>query len=211
MKSATDYLWFNTNEHREFINITNKVEELVERSGIAEGFALVSAMHITAGVYVNDAEPGLISDIDDSKKLNPKKRESLYKKIKEKAIGWSIGIASAGEIDRINIRQASLRAMQRAVRKLKPQPDFLLVDGFTIPWLNIPQKGIVKGDCQSFSIAAASILAKVSRDKIMMDYHFLHPQYNLRRNKGYPTLEHREALKKNGASPLHRQSYRLFS
>ena len=153
----------------------------------------------------------LISDIDDSKKLNPKKRESLYKKIKEKAIGWSIGIASAGEIDRINIRQASLRAMQRAVRKLKPQPDFLLVDGFTIPWLNIPQKGIVKGDCQSFSIAAASILAKVSRDKIMMDYHFLHPQYNLRRNKGYPTLEHREALKKNGASPLHRQSYRLFS
>ena len=153
----------------------------------------------------------LIPDIDDSKKLNPKKRESLYKKIKEKAIGWAIGIASAGEIDRINIRQASLRAMQRAVKKLKPQPDFLLVDGFTIPWLNIPQKGIVKGDCQSFSIAAASILAKVSRDKIMMDYHFLHPQYNLRRNKGYPTLEHREALKKNGASPLHRQSYRLFS
>lgn len=153
----------------------------------------------------------IVSGINDSKKLSSRKRYCLCKKIKEFALSWAIGIASAEEIDRMNIRQATFKAMERAVQKLKPQPDFILVDGFNVPGLNIPHKGIKKGDSKSISIGAASILAKVTRDELMIAYHSLHPQYNLRKNKGYPTLEHKEALHLNGPSPLHRLSYRLFS
>jgi ribonuclease HII len=163
---------------------------------------------VVAAAVILDLD-NLIAGVNDSKKIGIKKRNILFKKIKESAIGWSIGIISAEEIDRINIRQATFKAMRNAVEKLNPRPDFVLVDGYSIPELAISQKAIIKGDSKSISIAAASIVAKVTRDELMDAYHSLHPRYNFRKNKGYATLEHRQALKSIGPSPLHRLSYRL--
>jgi ribonuclease HII len=163
---------------------------------------------VVAAVVILDLN-NLISGINDSKKIGIKKRNLLYYKIKEHAISWSIGMVSAEEIDRMNIRQATFKAMRIAVEKLNPPPDFILVDGYSIPELTISQKAIIKGDSKSVSIGAASIIAKVTRDELMDAYHSLHPQYNLRKNKGYATLEHKQAIKSMGPSPLHRLSYKL--
>ncbi len=147
-------------------------------------------------------------DIDDSKKLTPLKRNRLYDFIYSKAISVGIGIIDPIEIDRINILQASLLSMAISVDNLKPQPDYLLIDGkFTIPF-DLPQQAIPKGDTLSVSIGAASIVAKVTRDRLMELYDAEYPQYGLARHKGYPTKAHKEAIRRFGASPIHRKSFK---
>jgi ribonuclease HII len=148
-----------------------------------------------------------IPDVTDSKKLSPKKRERLFGDIYAHAVSIGIGIVDPIEIDRINILRASLVAMAIAVENLDPQPDFLLIDGtFPIP-SELPQQPIAKGDALSISIAAASIIAKVSRDRLMQIYHHYYPQFDFPKHKGYPTKAHKEAIRKFGCCPIHRRSF----
>lgn len=149
-----------------------------------------------------------VSDIGDSKKLSTKKRIDLYERIYEHAVAIGVGIIDAIEIDRINILKASLLAMAISVENLVPQPDCLLVDGkFHIP-SNLPQKPIVKGDNLSISIAAASIVAKVTRDRFMERYHLDYPQFEFYKHKGYPTKAHKKAIREFGCCPIHRRSFK---
>lgn len=148
-----------------------------------------------------------LDGINDSKKLNSTKRLILYNKLIEESDCYAIGIIEPQEIDEINILRASLKAMKIAVNNLEKSPDYLLVDGNHRVPMPIPQEPIIKGDCKCTSIAAASIIAKVTRDRIMENYHNEYPQYNFTKHKGYPTKEHIEALKKFGACPIHRRSY----
>lgn len=146
--------------------------------------------------------------IADSKTLNPEKRELLYEQIQSKAIAIGVGIVDNQEIDRINILRASLKAMELAVTQLKPFPEYLLVDGpFKISSAHL-QKAIKFGDTVSPLIAAASIIAKVTRDRMMLTYHEQYPTYNFAQNKGYGTREHLQALKIHGCCPLHRKTFR---
>lgn len=149
----------------------------------------------------------MIEGIKDSKQLSAAKREKLFEEIIIRAIDYGIGSASRDEIDRINIHAASMLAMKRAVERLKKEPDYLLVDGFKIPRYPLQQKALTSGDKRSMSIAAASILAKVTRDKIMSNLHNLYPQYGFDSNKGYGTLGHRQALLDCGPCPEHRESF----
>ena len=145
--------------------------------------------------------------INDSKKLSEQKREELYEVIKEKAISWAVGMASAQRIDEINILQATYEAMREAISKLNPKPDLLLNDAVIIPGVELPQVKIIKGDAKSASIGAASIMAKVTRDRMLLEYNKLYPEYGFARNKGYGTKEHIEALQKYGPTPIHRSSF----
>ncbi|MBQ9062231.1 MAG: ribonuclease HII [Eubacterium sp.] len=145
--------------------------------------------------------------INDSKKLSEKRREELYDVIREKAIAVGIGTASPQRIDEINILQATYEAMREAVGKLNVKPEILLVDAVKIPDLEIRQVPIIKGDAKSQSIAAASIIAKVTRDRLMAEYDRMMPEYHFVSNKGYGTREHIEALKKYGPTEIHRRSF----
>lgn len=148
-----------------------------------------------------------INGLNDSKKLSPQKREALFHQIKRLAIVTGVGIVEPEEIDRINILRASLLAMEIAVKKLNPQPDYLLIDGNIRTSLLIPQETVIKGDLRCCSIAAASIIAKVIRDSIMDNYHNIYPEYNFKRHKGYPTIDHFEALRRFGPCPIHRKTF----
>jgi ribonuclease HII len=150
----------------------------------------------------------VVPGVTDSKKLTPLRREALFPLIRKAARSIGLGYVSPGEIDRINILQASLRAMQEAAERLSPVPDLLLVDGNRPLPVSIPQTCLVKGDTLSLTIGAASIVAKVIRDKIMESCHERYPRYNFRSNKGYGTGEHLEALRRYGPCPLHRRSFR---
>lgn len=145
--------------------------------------------------------------LNDSKKLSAKKREVLYDEIMEKAIAVGIGMASPARIDEINILQATYEAMRSAIAQLGVIPDILLNDAVTIPQVTIPQVPIIKGDAKSVSIAAASILAKVTRDRLMVQYDEVLPGYGFGQNKGYGSKEHIQALQKMGPTPIHRQSF----
>ena len=145
--------------------------------------------------------------INDSKKLSKKKREAIYDEILEKAKATGLGVVSPERIDEINILQATYEAMRLAIENLSIQPDLLLVDAVEIPGVHIEQIPIVKGDTKSISIAAASIFSKVSRDRMMMDYDEQYPGYELSKNCGYGTKAHLEALRENGASPIHRRTF----
>ncbi|MDP3803927.1 MAG: ribonuclease HII [Candidatus Omnitrophota bacterium] len=145
-------------------------------------------------------------DIDDSKKLSPQKRERAYREIVEKAI-VGVGIVDEKTIDRINVYRATIRAMQEAVNNLKAEPDYALVDGRMKVPTKCPIKCIVGGDSKSLSIAAASIVAKVTRDRIMVKYDRVYPQYGFARHKGYGTKFHMTALEEHGPSPIHRFSF----
>ncbi len=145
--------------------------------------------------------------INDSKKLSEKKREALYDEIMEKAVAVGIGIESEKVIDEINILQATYKAMRTAINNLSVKPDILLNDAVTIPEVSIRQVPIIKGDAKSISIAAASIVAKVTRDRIMIEYDNVYPGYGFASNKGYGSKEHIEALKKLGKTPIHRNSF----
>ena len=145
--------------------------------------------------------------LNDSKKLSEKRREELYDEIMEKAIATGIGIVSPARIDEINILQATYEAMRIAIGQLQPQPDLLLNDAVTIPEVSIQQMPIIKGDAKSVSIAAASVIAKVTRDRLMVQYDEVLPGYGFASNKGYGSAEHIAALKKLGATPIHRMSF----
>ena len=145
--------------------------------------------------------------INDSKKLTAAKREELYDEIMEKAVAAGIGMVSPQRIDEINILQATYEAMREAISKLEPAPDILLNDAVTIPEVTIPQVPIIKGDAKSISIGAASIIAKVTRDRLMVEYDQILPEYGFASNKGYGSAEHIAALKKYGPSPIHRRSF----
>ena len=145
--------------------------------------------------------------LNDSKKVTEKRRDVLFDQIKQEAIAYGIGIASNALIDEINILQATYEAMREAVSKLNKTPDILLVDAVHIPNINIKQVGIVKGDAKSVNIAAASILAKVTRDRLMLEYDKIYPEYGFASNKGYGTAKHIEALKAYGACDIHRRTF----
>lgn len=145
--------------------------------------------------------------LNDSKKLSEKRREELFIQIKENAVAWSVGIASPARIDEINILQATYEAMRSAIEGLGVKPDVLLNDAVTIPGLDLLQVPIIKGDLKSLSIAAASIMAKVTRDHMMAEYDELFPGYGFAKHKGYGTAAHISALKDLGPCPIHRRSF----
>ena len=145
--------------------------------------------------------------LNDSKKLSAKKRDELYDEIMEKAVATGVGIVSPARIDEINILQATYEAMRLAVSKLGTEPDILLNDAVIIPGLNTKQVSIIKGDAKSVSIAAASIIAKVTRDRLMLEYDKIMPEYHFAGNKGYGSAEHIAAIKKYGPSPIHRSTF----
>ena len=161
---------------------------------------------VVAGCVILDPDVP-IPGVDDSKKLSASQRKSLYFEIKEKALAISIGIVDNETIDRVNILQASLEAMCRAVKGILIKPDYLLIDGQFRPQLDFSMQTITAGDSKSLSIAAASIIAKVTRDKIMDELDEIYPQYGFSRNKGYPTREHVSALKKHGPCEIHRKTF----
>lgn len=181
-----------------------------------KGFSLIAGIDeagrgplagpVVAAAVIFDPET-MIEGINDSKQLSAAKREELFEEIIIRAVDYGIGSASRDEIDRINIHAASMLAMKRAVERLKTEPDYLLVDGFKIPRYPLQQKALTSGDKRSMSIAAASILAKVTRDKIMSNLHNLYPQYGFDSNKGYGTLAHRQALIECGPCSEHRVSF----
>ena len=149
--------------------------------------------------------------LNDSKKLSEKQRKLLRPFIEENAICFSVSFVDQVEIDNFNILQASITAMHRAIDKLKTTPEFIIIDGNKFkPYKNIPFKTIVKGDAKYMSIAAASILAKTYRDDFMAKINEKFPEYNWKKNKGYPTKEHRNAIRKFGATPFHRKSFKLL-
>jgi ribonuclease HII len=145
--------------------------------------------------------------LNDSKKLSEKRREELFLEIQEKAVAWSVGIVGPDVIDEINILQATYQAMRQAIAGLRVQPDLLLNDAVTIPGVDIMQIPIVKGDAKSVSIAAASVMAKVTRDHMMYEYDKLYPEYGFAKNKGYGTAVHIAALKEYGPCPIHRRTF----
>ncbi len=161
---------------------------------------------VVAGAVILEPDCEILY-LNDSKKLSASRREELFPEIKEKAIAWGIGMADPKRIDEINILQATYEAMRQAISKLEVKPQVLLNDAVTIPQVNIRQVPIIHGDAKSLSIAAASVLAKVTRDHLMLDYDRIYPEYGFASHKGYGTKEHIEALKKYGPSPIHRKTF----
>ena len=149
-----------------------------------------------------------VSGIDDSKKISPKKREKLFDEIHRHAVAVGVGIVGPGDIDRINILRASLLAMAISVQNLDSEPDFLIIDGTFSISFDLPQKAVPKGDSLSISIAAASIVAKVTRDRMMKKYAIEYPEFEFAKHKGYPTKAHKEAIRKHGISPIHRLTFK---
>lgn len=160
---------------------------------------------VAAAVILDPAHP--IAGLNDSKKLSETRREWLDVEIRQRALAWSIGRAEVDEIDAINILQASLLAMQRAVAGLVTRPGLALVDGNRVPVLDCPARAIVGGDASEACISAASIIAKVARDREMVELDREHPGYGFAKHKGYPTRMHLEALREHGISPVHRRSF----
>ncbi len=160
---------------------------------------------VTAAVILDPSRP--IAGLNDSKKMTGKRRDQLFDVIRERALAWALGRAEVHEIDALNILQASLLAMARAVQALPIRPDHVLVDGNKVPPLDIPCTAVIKGDALVAAISAASILAKVARDREMVALHERYPDYQFSQHKGYPTKVHLDALRQHGVTPEHRRSY----
>jgi len=191
--NTKDYSHFNTNQQR--------------IAGVDEvGRGPLAGPVVAAAVILDPNNP--IEGLMDSKKLTEKKREVLAVEIKEKALSWALGRAEVEEIDEINILQASLVAMSRAVEKLSIEPELVLVDGNKCPKVSYPVEAIVKGDSLIEAISAASIIAKVARDTEMIAFDEVYPGYGLAKHKGYPTAMHRQALLDLGVTIIHRRSYK---
>ena len=153
-------------------------------------------------------QDSMIEGVNDSKKVSEKKREKLYEEITEEAIAWGVGIIDPQEIDDINILNATKKGLTTALKELTEKPDLILVDALTgIDTLGIPYQSIIKGDAKSYSIAAASIIAKVTRDRIIRELDKIYPQYGFEKHKGYGTKMHIEAIKEYGITPLHRKTF----
>ncbi|HEY8464270.1 MAG TPA: ribonuclease HII [Bacillota bacterium] len=150
-----------------------------------------------------------LEQLHDSKQLTPHQREACYRFLTSGAWEYGVGIVEADEIDRINIYQASRQAMSRALKTLAEKPDYLLVDALTVPDTDIAQQALIHGDALSVAIAAASVIAKYTRDQLMVEYDKLYPGYGFAQHKGYPTAQHYEALARLGPTPIHRRSFRL--
>lgn len=188
-----------------------------EKKAVSNGFLCVAGVDeagrgplagpvVAAAVILPDGFD--VGGITDSKKLSPKKRDLLYDYIQGEAQAVGVGVIDAAEIDAINILQASLKAMREAVEALRPDPDFLLVDGtFEVP-MALPQEALVKGDARSASVASASIVAKVTRDRLMVEYAERYPEYGFAGHKGYPTKAHKAAIATYGPTPIHRKTFR---
>jgi ribonuclease HII len=189
------------------------VENALRRLGLARvagvdevGRGCLAGPVVAAAVVLDpDAH---VAGLADSKLVPPEEREALAGVIRVRALAWAVAVVEAAEIDRLNIHRASLQAMRDAVGAIAPLPDAVLVDGFRIPDLAIPQRGIVKGDRRCAAIAAASIVAKVARDRLMLDLHALDPRYGFDRHKGYATAEHLDAVGRYGYSAAHRRTFR---
>lgn len=183
-----------------------KVSQRLRLAGVDEaGRGPLAGPVFAAAVILDPKRP--IAGLADSKILSESKRDSLYNLIKEAALSWSIAQASVEEIDELNILQATLLAMQRAVKGLSIQPDEVLVDGNRLPDLSMPAQAIVKGDSKVQAISAASILAKVERDKLMVDYHQLYPEFSFHVHKGYGTKQHLAEIEQCGFLNIHRKTF----
>ena len=190
----------------------------LEREKQAQGYRLVAGVDeagrgplagpVVAASVIFDPDKPIPEGIDDSKKLSAKKRNLLEGQIKESALVFAVSVVSHITIDKINILQASLEAMLQAVNALSIQPDYCLFDGRHQPHLDIPGEPVIRGDSLSVSIAAASILAKEARDRLMVELDELYPQYGFSRHKGYPTQFHLQAIREHGLSPVHRRTFR---
>lgn len=167
--------------------------------GPLAGPVMAAAVILPTGLTING--------VDDSKKLTPDKRDKLFDIIMLKALAIGVGIVTPADIDKINILQATRRAMSVAVQQLSPQPDYLLIDGISTIDSTIPQKTIKKGDSLSLSIAAASIIAKVTRDRYMIEMDSKHPGYGFAGHKGYGSAAHMDAIRRLGPSPIHRMTF----
>ncbi|MCR4934463.1 MAG: ribonuclease HII [Lachnospiraceae bacterium] len=183
-----------------------KYESLGYVCGIDEVGRGPLAGPVVAGAVILPKDSKILY-LNDSKKLTAKKREELYDVIMEEAVSVGLGFVGPERIDEINILNATYEAMRDAVSKLSVVPDVLLNDAVTIPGLSMKQVPIIKGDAKSVSIAAASIVAKVTRDRLMVEYDAVYPEYNFKSNKGYGSADHIEALKKYGKTPIHRNSF----
>ena len=194
---------------RAFRTMENAIRRMgfVYVAGVDEvGRGCLAGPVVAAAVVLNPDR--YVPRISDSKTVTALERDKLYDQITRNAVTWGVASASCGEIDTINIHQASLRAMQRAVQLLAPSPDFVLVDAFRIPGLLMAQRAVIHGDSRCTAIAAASIVAKVTRDRMMLELHAEDPRYGFNRHKGYATREHLQAVAQFGYSPVHRQSFR---
>lgn len=177
-------------------------------AGIDEAGRGPLAGPVVAGAVILPPEADLVlPGVNDSKKLTPLQRARLFAEIQEKALAWAAGIVDVETIDRINILEATKLAMQQAVKKLDPVPQILLIDALRLPQLNLPQRPIIKGDALSVSIAAASIVAKETRDAMMTALDAVYPEYGFASNKGYGSAKHIEAIRQYGPSPVHRRTF----
>lgn len=199
--------------------VTKKPTFKLERTLLAQGFEhIVGVDEAGCGALAGPVVAGAvilplnsrIGELNDSKKMSEKKREELYVLVTQRAHAWAAGSASVEEIYEIGIRQATYLAMRRAVEQIT-HAQYALVDAWTIPELEIPQQGIIKGDAKVKSIAAASIIAKVTRDRLLDTYAEQFPHYGFAKHKGYGTKQHRDAIAQYGACPIHRLGYKTFN
>jgi ribonuclease HII len=194
---------------RAFRTLENTLRRLgfVYVAGVDEVGRGCLAGPVVAGAVILDSER-YIARVCDSKTVTALERDRLYEQITKRALAWAVISVEPDEIDRLNIHQASLRAMQRAVLSLTPLPDMVLVDAFRVPDLPMAQRGVVHGDSRCTAIAAASIVAKVTRDRLMQELHGRDPRYGFDRHKGYATRDHLDAVARYGYSEVHRRSFR---
>ena len=189
-----------------------------EEQARSEGFLFVACVDevgrgclagpVVAAACILDLSKAVPANLNDSKKLTAKQRNEIGEELRSNALAFGVGAVEADEIDRINILEATKKAMSLAIEALKPQADFLLVDALQLKQVRLPQKSIIKGDSISYSIAAASVIAKTYRDALMADLDAQFPQYGFAEHKGYAAASHRAAIREHGPCPLHRRSFR---
>ncbi len=191
----------------------SQIEEQLHQDGVfmiagldeAGRGPLAGPVAVAAVILPPDAR---ILGLNDSKKLSEKQRLTLEPVIKEQAVAWNVTMIDHRVIDKINILQATKLGMRQAVKALDPAAAYLLVDGMDLDGVDLPQQGLIKGDARSVSIAAASVLAKTARDRLMVEYDAIYPGYGFAKHKGYPTADHKEALRRLGPSPIHRLTFK---
>ena len=201
---------------KERIRAMREFENRIVRETLGADFTVIAGIDeagrgplagpVAAGAVILPADHDILY-LNDSKKLSAKKRDALFDQIRQEALAWSVGLVEPARIDEINILQATYEAMRLAVSRLSVRPGVLVNDAVTIPGVQIPQVPVIKGDAKCISIAAASILAKVTRDRIMEEMDGKYPEYGFKKHKGYGTREHMDAIRKYGPCPIHRRSF----